>query len=74
MNLERIDFLFQDGDLVNRESLMARGILPKKGRLPGGIKILGKGEITKRVVIEANFFSKGAVRKLEEKGIEFKVL
>ncbi|MCB1083568.1 MAG: mitochondrial large ribosomal subunit protein uL15m [Simkania sp.] len=41
-------------------------------RATGGIKILANGELEKKLVIEVDAFSKAAVRKLEEKGIEFK--
>ena len=41
-------------------------------RMRGGFKVLASGEITKKVVIEANRYSKNAITKLEKQGIEFK--
>lgn len=69
INLDRIDALFEDGDVVTRESLMERGI-PLR-RIKGGIKILANGEITKKIAIKANKYSKNAIVKLEKQGIEF---
>ena len=70
INLGRIHELFQDGDKVNKETLMAKGF-PLR-RYKGGFKVLSTGEISKKVVIEANRFSKNAIAKLEQQGIEYK--
>ncbi|GAB4185924.1 MAG: 50S ribosomal protein L15 [Simkaniaceae bacterium] len=74
INLERIESLFEDGETVNYQTLREKRMVPRKEKIQGGIKILGNGELTKKVVIEANAFSKAAIRKLEEKKIEFKIL
>lgn len=70
INLGRLNDTFEDGDTINKETMMAKGF-PMR-RMRGGFKVLSEGEVTKKVVIEANAFSKNAIRKLEEKGIEFK--
>ena len=70
INLGRLNDTFEDGDTINKETMMAKGF-PMR-RMRGGFKVLSQGEMTKKVVIEANAFSKNAIRKLEEKGIEFK--
>lgn len=70
VNLERLDATFKNGETINFETMKAKGF-PMR-RMTGGFKVLARGEITKKVVIEANAFSKNAMRKLEEKGIEFK--
>ncbi len=72
INLAMIEKMFNDGDVVNYQSLKERGLA--KRRLPGGIKILAYGELTKKVKIEANHFSESAVKKLEEKKVEYKVI
>ncbi len=69
MNLDRINELFEDGETLSRETLLEKGFPVRR---LDGIKILSNGEIVKKVVILATAFSKMAVRKLEEKGIEFK--
>lgn len=72
INLDRIEELFEDGEKVNFESLVQKGF-PKR-RLKQGLKILGVGELSKKVVIEATSISKNALKKLEAKNVEFKLV
>lgn len=72
INLGRIESAFEDGETVNKETLMKKGF-PLR-RMKGGFKVLAGGELTKKVVIEANSYSKGAAVKLEKQGIEFKTI
>ena len=69
LSLERIEALFEDGDVVSKESLEKRGYSLRQ--YTGGLKILGNGELTKKVVIEADKMSKSAMQKLEKNKIEF---
>lgn len=68
VNLEEIDRMFNDGDTVSLETLKAHGFC---GNTDAALKILGNGELTKKVSIEADMFSKGAVAKLEKAGIAY---
>jgi len=70
INLEMIEKHFQEAEIVNFESLRQKGFASRE--LPGGIKILGKGELTKKVEIHAHAFSKSAREKLEKNKISFK--
>ena len=72
INLGLIEESYNDGETVNYESLRAKGLAPRK--IPGGIKILGQGELKKKVTIEVHRFSKSAKEKLEKSGITFKAL
>lgn len=72
INLGRIEQLFESGEKVNAETLVKKGFSHKK--IKGGIKILGVGELTKKVVIEATSISKNAIKKLENNKIEFKLV
>ncbi len=72
INLSKIDSLFQDGEIVSYETLRHKGYAPR--RAPGGLKILGFGEIRKKVTIEAQAFSKEAQEKLEKLAIPFKIV
>lgn len=71
INLLDIERLYNDGEVVNFSSLREKGCLSKK-KCP--IKILAKGEVTKKIKIEANFFSKNALKKLEDKNISYKII
>lgn len=56
---------FEDGAEVTVASLIEAGIV-KNPR--DGVKILGNGELTKKLTVKANAFSKGAKAKIEEIG------
>ena len=58
---------FADGDVVNPESLAAHGLARRKGV---GVKILGSGELTKRLVVEGASVSASARQKIVSAGGE----
>ena len=70
INLSMINTLFKDGDSVNLKSLRQKGYGPRLA--PGGLRILGEGELKKKVTIEAHHYSKSAREKLEKSSISFK--
>ena len=71
VNLSQLEFMFQDGDVVNLESLKKAGFL--KG--PSfGIKVLAEGELTKKVTLQVHAMSKQAEQKLQSAGIKFEIL
>lgn len=72
INLQMIDEIFEDGEKVSAETLIHKGFSSKK--IQNGIKILSVGDISKKIVIEATSISKNAIKKLEEKNIEFKLV
>jgi large subunit ribosomal protein L15 len=72
ISFEKIEQYYRDGDTVNMTTLREKGLIPRK--LPGGIKILAVGKLTKKVTIEAHRFSESAKQKLDEKSISYTVL
>ncbi len=56
---------FEDGATVNLETLMNAGIIRKP---LCGLKVLGNGEITKKITVEASIFSASAKEKIEAAG------
>jgi len=72
ISLAKIEQYYQDGETVNAASLREKGLIPR--RVPGGIKILAVGNLTKKVTIEAHAFSQAALEQLKEKSISHKVL
>jgi large subunit ribosomal protein L15 len=56
---------FEDGETVNLEKLMEAGIIKKP---LDGLKVLGKGELTKKLTVEAKVFSASAKEKIEAAG------
>jgi len=66
LNLEILEKKFEKGELVNPKILLERRIIAKiKGKIPK-VKILGKGELTKALVIENCQVSKSAKEKIEK--------
>jgi large subunit ribosomal protein L15 len=57
--------VFEDGDTVTLETLMEKRIVRKS---LDGLKILGNGEITKKLTVEASVFSATAKEKIEAAG------
>lgn len=57
--------LFEDELEVNPESLREAGIVKRKNAL---IKILGDGELSKKLKVRAHRFSKTAIEKIEAQG------
>ena len=64
VNVEALN-VFEDGETVNLEKLMAAGIISKP---LDGLKVLGNGEITKKLTVEASVFSASAKEKIEAAG------
>src|SRR5437868_3596296 len=58
---------FEDGARVDAEALKAVGLANGKSA-SAGIKILGEGELTKKLTVSAHAFSVSARKKIEEKG------
>ena len=63
--------VFDNGTEVNVEALMEKGII-KNPR--DGVKILGNGELTKKLTVKANAFSEGAKAKIEAAGGSIEVI
>jgi large subunit ribosomal protein L15 len=72
ISFAKIEQYFNDGEVVNEASLREKGLIPR--RLPGGVKILAVGNLTKKVKIEARRFSATAVEKLKELSIEHSIV
>ena len=65
INVETINNAFEEGAVVNAETLKAAGVLKKT---LDGVKVLGRGEITKKVTVQATIFSASAKEKIEAVG------
>ena len=63
--------VFDNDAVVTVEALIEKGIV-KNPR--DGVKILGQGELTKKLTVQANAFSAGAVAKIEALGGKTEVI
>ena len=68
VNLETLEKSTKDGEIINPENLIKKGIVSKiKGRAPK-VKILGTGKLTKKLVVENCKASKTAKDAIEKAG------
>ena len=68
INLSQLESAYTDGEKVNSVTLFEKGLIEKKkGKLPW-VKILGNGEITKKIEIEGLKISATAKEKIEKAG------
>ena len=65
VDLEKLEKYFQDGDIVNPQSLLAKKLVDN---IKTPVKILSDGQITKKLTIEKCLVSKNAKSKVEAAG------
>ncbi len=70
VNVEALN-VFEDGATVNLEALLEKGIIRKAY---DGLKVLGNGDITKKLTVEATVFSATAKEKIEAAGGKTEVI
>jgi large subunit ribosomal protein L15 len=63
VNLGKLEEL--DGDAFNVDRLVELGVIKK---LRDGLKILGTGQLTRKITVEAHHFSKSAIEKIQKAG------
>jgi large subunit ribosomal protein L15 len=70
INVDRLE-IFEDGMVVTPVELIQYGIIKN---VEDGIKILGNGELTKKLTVQANKFSASAKEKIEAVGGKAEVI
>jgi large subunit ribosomal protein L15 len=65
VNLDDLEGRFGDGAAVDLEALRAAGLAKRKD-VP--VKVLGRGELTKKLTVHAHAFSKSARERIEAAG------
>ena len=70
VNVERLE-VFNDGDVVNAQALLEKKIIRKE---LDGIKVLGGGELTKKLTVQAAKFTGSAKEKIEAVGGKAEVI
>lgn len=65
INLDVIETHYEEGETVSEETLKAKGLLKGKGRSP---KVLGRGEISKKLTFEVEKVSASAAAKIDAAG------
>lgn len=70
INVEQLN-RFEDGAVVDAKALLDAGVISKAR---DGVKVLGRGEITKKLTVNVTAFSKSAKEKIEEAGGKAEVI
>ena len=71
VNVATLEEKFQDGETVNLETLLAKKIIRKSF---DGLKVLGDGELTKKLTVQAAVFSAAAKEKITAAGGQAEVV
>lgn len=70
INVDRLE-IFEDGQVVTPVELIEMGIIKN---ILDGVKIMGNGEITKKLTVKANKFTATAKEKIEAAGGKAEVI
>lgn len=65
VNVASLEKSFEAGETVTIEALVEKGLVKK---VLDGVKVLGNGDITKALTVQANAFSESAKQKIEAAG------
>lgn len=68
VNLKALEALFEAGSEVTPALILSKDIISKRGGRVPAVKILGTGEITKKLIIRGCSFSASAKEKIEKVG------
>ena len=71
VNVATLDKKYNDGDVVDVETLLKDRVIRDLG---DGLKVLGNGEISKKITVKANVFSASAKEKIEAAGGKAEVM
>ena len=69
VNVGRLELL--EGDAFSPERLVELGVIKKLG---DGLKVLGAGDLTRKLTVQAHLFSKSALEKIQKAGGSGKVI
>ena len=71
VNVSALDKAFDDGATVTVEALIEKGLIKKA---LDGVKILGNGELSKKLTVQVNAYSESAKQKIEAAGGKAEVI
>ena len=66
INLDTLEHFFTDGYTITKELLIERGVV--KGKKQFTLKVLGKGELSKKLVVQVDAASDSAKKAIESSG------
>lgn len=68
INVSALETVFQNGDTVNPGTLVAAGAVATRRKKAPAVKILGSGDLTKKLTVTGCAVSKTAQEKIEKAG------
>jgi len=68
VNLDVLEKRSNDGETINPENLLKKGLISRIGGKTPKVKILGAGKLTKKIVVENCKASKTAIAAIEKAG------
>ena len=71
VNVAALDKAFEAGETVTIDALVEKGLVKK---VLDGVKVLGNGELSKALTVQANAFSETAKQKIEALGGKAEVI
>ncbi len=71
VNVSDLEKKFNDGDVVDAAALIAAGLIKKE---KDGVKVLGNGDLSKKLTIKVNAYSGAAKEKIEAAGGKAEVI
>lgn len=71
VNVSALDQSFENGAVVDIDALIEKGLVKK---VLDGVKILGNGEISKKLTVQVNAYSEAAKQKIEAAGGKAEVI
>lgn len=71
VNVSALDRVFNDGDIVDATALINAGLIKKE---LDGVKVLGNGELNKKLTVKVNAYSESAKQKIEAAGGKAEVI
>ena len=71
INISLLNSVFDDGAVVDIDALKSKGLV---SHVRDGVKILGNGELNKKLTVKVNFFSASAKEKIEAAGGKAEVI
>lgn len=66
INLKDLELKFNNDEIVNKKTLLEKNLI--KGKRKFLIKILGNGQLNKKLTVKADLFSKSAVEAIQNAG------
>jgi len=66
INFDIIEKYYQEGDTISPQTLFEKGLIKKRGGVLPKVKILGRGNLTKKLIFKKCQFSQQALAKIKK--------